>query len=360
MRRTLILLGKRPRPDLRARVAAGEEPRAEYMALADRLGAEVVDYGDAERSRHPLVRALGRALGPRWALAALGAVRHGEFDVLYATGEDVGLPLALLLRTAGVAGKLAIVMHNGDTPRRALVLRAAGARVFRGLVCLCAEQVRALTGRAGLPPALVRRLPCWTDVAFYRPGTAPPDDFLLAVGMEARDYATLLEAARGLPYRVHVVASGWSPDAGYAAASGVAGGGNVVVERDVPATHLRALYARARLVVVPLHAVSYAAGVTTVLEAMAMAKPLVVSDSPGIRDYVVADVSALVVPVGDAAALRAAIERLWGDGDARARMGRHNRRWAERDFDNEAYADRVHALLAGAGARPPSRATAAC
>ena len=55
-RRTLILLAKRPPLDLRRRIAAGEEPRAEYLVLAERLGAELLDFHDVERSTHPFVR----------------------------------------------------------------------------------------------------------------------------------------------------------------------------------------------------------------------------------------------------------------------------------------------------------------
>jgi glycosyltransferase involved in cell wall biosynthesis len=97
--------------------------------------------------------------------------------------------------------------------------------------------------------------------------------------------------------------------------------------------------------VVPLAAAPYAAGVTSIVEAMAMGKALVVSASPGVRDYVVDGTSALVVPIGDAGALRAAIERLWADGAERARMARHNRRWVERSFDTARYVERVARLL---------------
>jgi hypothetical protein len=219
--RTLILLGKTPRPDLLARIAAGDEPRAEYLELARRLRADVLDFGDVDRSRHPLVRLLARTLGARWGLAALGARRHSEYDALYTTGEDVGIPLAFMLRWARVEGKLTMVAHHADTPRRRTALRALGDRVFRRVICLCGEQARALSEGAGIPARIVRNLPYWIDTHFFRPEPHPPGDFVLAVGMEGRDYAKLERAAGGLPFRVHVVASGWSPGPGYAAAPGI-------------------------------------------------------------------------------------------------------------------------------------------
>lgn len=344
-RRTLILLAKQPRPDLRARIAAGDEPRAEYLELAARLGAEILDFHDVAQSGHPVVQFLARRLGARWGLAALGTIRHGAFDDLYATGEDVGIPLALLLRARRVRGKLTMVVHNADTPKRRALIRAAGHRVFRYVVCLGSEQVRVLTGAIGLPARQVRCLHNWLDHAFFRPLLRDREDFVLAVGMESRDYATLQAAASALPYRFHVIASGWSPNAGYAAAEGIGNRGNVVVERGVTTDKLRELYARARFVVVPLKAVPYAAGVTAILEAMAMGKALVASASPGIRDYVIAGTSARVVPVGDAPALRAAIQALWNDEAEIARMERHNRAWVETTLNTDHYVGEIAGML---------------
>jgi len=48
----------------------------------------------------------------------------------------------------------------------------------------------------------------------------------------------------------------------------------------------RELYARSAVVVVPLYDVDFQAGVTTILEAMAMAKPVVVTRSQGQIDIV--------------------------------------------------------------------------
>ena len=50
----------------------------------------------------------------------------------------------------------------------------------------------------------------------------------------------------------------------------------------IPFTELRALYDAARLVVVPLRPVDYAAGVNGLLEAMAMAKPVILTQTSGI------------------------------------------------------------------------------
>jgi glycosyltransferase involved in cell wall biosynthesis len=57
------------------------------------------------------------------------------------------------------------------------------------------------------------------------------------------------------------------------------------------------------------------------LEAAACARPLVVTDVPGVRDFVRNGVEGLVVPPGDAAVLADALRQLARDPDLRERMG---------------------------------------
>lgn len=73
----------------------------------------------------------------------------------------------------------------------------------------------------------------------------------------------------------------------------------------------------------------------TVLEAMAMGKPVITTDAPGCRQTVEDGVTGLLVPVGEHAAVAAALERLIGDEQLRRRMGAAGRERAVRIFSNE-------------------------
>jgi hypothetical protein len=94
-----------------------------------------------------------------------------------------------------------------------------------------------------------------------------------------------------------------------------------VLSQHLSRADYRRLLASASLVVVPLHRVTNASGVTTLLEAMALAKPVIIADSPGIRDYIAHEKTCLVVPCGDAEAMIAAIEQLRADTCLRRRLG---------------------------------------
>jgi len=89
----------------------------------------------------------------------------------------------------------------------------------------------------------------------------------------------------------------------------------------------------------------YGEGIPRVLlEAAAMALPIVTTDAPGCREVVVEGVNGLLVPIGDGAALAAALERLAGDPALRQRFGEKGRERALRRFDLAVVAERTRLL----------------
>jgi len=178
------------------------------------------------------------------------------------------------------------------------------------------------------------------DTEYYRPGAPSPDGPVLSVGHDGgRDFPTLLAAFAGLDAKLVLKTGLLQQDM-------IPDNARLIDER-LSAPAYRELFLRSRFVVVPLRPMTTASGVGTVLEAMAMGKALVVSDSPGIRDYVVHDETALVVPCGDVAALRAAIGRLMHEPGTRARLGAAGCDFAERHCSFPAHVAKLAASLRG-------------
>jgi glycosyltransferase involved in cell wall biosynthesis len=98
----------------------------------------------------------------------------------------------------------------------------------------------------------------------------------------------------------------------------------------------------------------------TPMEASAMGVPVVATDIRGCRQVVEDGTTGVLVPVGDAAALAAAIERLATDPVERHRLGTAARRKALHSFDERRCIERTLAtyerLLARAGLAAPARA----
>ena len=73
----------------------------------------------------------------------------------------------------------------------------------------------------------------------------------------------------------------------------------------------------------------------TIIEAMASEVPVVASNVGGVKEFVFDEQTGLVVPPGDAAALRKAMERLWQSPDLRETMVQNALKKAESSFSIE-------------------------
>ncbi len=116
-----------------------------------------------------------------------------------------------------------------------------------------------------------------------------------------------------------------------------------------------ALLAGTDIMVLP----SYREGLPkSLIEAAACALPLITTDVPGCREVVTDGVDGLLVPMGDAGALAAAIRRLHEDPDLARRLGREARVKAVAEFDEGIVIERTLAVYeelidAWPSAKPP-------
>ncbi|HYP91157.1 MAG TPA: hypothetical protein VEQ59_23490, partial [Polyangiaceae bacterium] len=97
--RCLILAAGRFDEALKTNISGDREPRLDVFELQRALEADMLDFKDADASRHPAVRLAARVGGPSGGVAMLGFLKRAEYDCFFTTGEDIGLPLAALLRT---------------------------------------------------------------------------------------------------------------------------------------------------------------------------------------------------------------------------------------------------------------------
>lgn len=167
----------------------------------------------------------------------------------------------------------------------------------------------------------------------------------MSVGRSCRDYVTLVKAVA--PLRVPTVIVPSSPwlDLG---ALGLPLPGHVQVARDLSYPALRQLYDRASLAVVPLQPeTDFAAGVNAVLEAMAMATPLVVSQVPGLDDYVEDGVTARLVPPAQPEALRSTICELLADRQQARHLAAAGRAVVDQGRNLDRYVQAVAAVATG-------------
>jgi glycosyltransferase involved in cell wall biosynthesis len=348
---TLILAAGRFDDELKAQIAAGREPRLDVFQIADVLGADVIDFLAVERSRDPLVRATARVAGNSAAVALLGYQRRRRYDAILTTGEDIGLPLAALLKTSSARCSHTMIAHTLFPQKKQVFFRygRVGSRIDQTLVYSTSEEQLAIE-KLGLPAAGVQRMYYHADQQFFRPnGHALEPNLLCAAGQLLRDYDCLVDAVRDLPVRVQIAAG--SPWIEHTLRPRAALPEHVTWGR-MSRYDLRELYARSALAVVPILQNHYQTGIATILEMMAMGKCVVATRTHGQTDTIVDGETGVYVPPGDPRALRAAIERLLARPDEAARMGNAARRFIEEKAGLDLFVARiVDAIKAGHAAR---------
>lgn len=165
--------------------------------------------------------------------------------------------------------------------------------------------------------------------------------FIVAMGTANRDYATLIAAVAPLGLRVVIVS-------GPHALDGLTLPSMVEARTNLTLTQCRELLQQARLVVVPMLDCGTGSGQVTLVEAMMFGRCVIATDVNGAADYIEDGVTGFLAPVGDAAALRVGIDRLWRDDRLRSRVGAAAAAAAESTFSQRAVAARMADICAAA------------
>ena len=288
-------------------------------------------------------------------LASLDAANRA--DVVFSTVDTVGIPLALLGRFGRV--RKPVVYAAIGLPERLAQLRGAPAKrlfedAFRKLHTILAygwgevEELRRWLGERG---PRVEFVAFGVDVEHFRPdSSAPPIADVVSVGADPRrDFPLLVELAHRLPKRsFRIVASADNvPQLGALPA-------NVELETDVPFARVRERLLGARVVVLPVRENSYSGATTTLLQAMACARPVVVTRTAAIvRGYHLEDhANCRLVPPGDLARLEQAVIGVLDDAVRADALGRNARETVERHLAWSTYTNELGRLLGAAAAAP--------
>ena len=271
-----------------------------------------------------------------WRLAREIQRRNAEYDAVVSWGENLSFAMMLQQSLVSIKKPHIAMMYQFEKTNIKVPL-IAFKKNLHAVVTWSSVQRRALIETIRYPPERVYLIRHFVDQVFYSPRSVE-EDMICAVGAEMRDYATLKEAVRGTGLRCHIAAD----------LVRVPGRFRLLNDRRVPVakigsrsdmnitdgrmslTELRDLYARSRFVVVPLLPSDTDNGVTVILEAMAMGKPVICSRTRGQVDVIQEGVTGLYVPIGDPVALRAAILSLWNEPLRAQQMGQNARAYVEK------------------------------
>ena len=315
------------------RVAAGESPSAEYVAL--RAGhfsrtLAMVDRGIDAGSMVACGRFAAQAYRETWD--ARNIYLGEEFPGIQYLAVD-----ALLRRPR----RIVMLMHNVASRRRHLplaTLRLAGRADH--IFCLSEASRQELVSRYGYPAARSTVVGARVDTAFFTPEPATATlGQVCSAGAVNRDYKLLMRAVEplGVPLRI-AADTAWR----YTAGQQDVGPLPPFVEMRSWGTYtrLRSLYAESAVVVVPL-ARALLSGVTVALEGMAMGKPVILTRNPYVEDFLVHGEHGLFVDAGDTDGMTRAIRWVLEHPAEAERMGARAREWVLERFTVAQYVERI-------------------
>ncbi|MEG3174734.1 glycosyltransferase [Sphingomonas sp. RB3P16] len=345
--RHAILLGSGKYSDEIKGFSAEDQPEKEFIAIAKLSDARVFSLASSDGTFNNSIRTMF-SKRPNYGSALKFAASAKDIDACYVTGEDLGIPAAIILKARAWRGKLYCVVHN-ITPKKAFLFRRIGHKMFGGFIVVSKRQRSLLVEQCNIPSEKVfLRYNC-VDDTFFKPisnasSQSGPDSAVMACGAENRDYALLREAARALDTKFEIYGHGFFGDRSDNSDAGSPP--NFASMPRVSFPELAHAYNRSRAVVLPLNDVDYAAGVTGLVEAMACGKTVIVTKTTGIEGYLDAIEPTLLLKPND---VDYAIEvfknfntRSQAENDA---AGARNREWILKNCAQSDYAEFVRDLM---------------
>ncbi|MEO8167055.1 MAG: glycosyltransferase family 4 protein [bacterium] len=265
-----------------------------------------------------------------------------KYDAVISWGDESGLLFALLLKLTRSR-----IPHVGmfSWPSRGgkrLLLRFTH-RQFDRIIMWSPMQANIVINKLHVPASKIAMLNWHVDQKFFRP-MERETDMICAVGSEMRDYETLVHAMRGLDIKCHIAAGTLIDKKGRKLVPGKNLPANVTVAKK-PLYEVRELYARSRFVVIPLHQTDSDNGITCILEAFAMGKPVICSLTNGQVGVIEEGKTGIFVPVGDSKALRNAIVELWNNPERAEEMGKNARAYIEQHATLDGFVKQVRAIV---------------
>ncbi|MEI6045195.1 MAG: glycosyltransferase family 4 protein [Chloroflexota bacterium] len=265
-----------------------KERLADYTALRTALQGDILDWNDIRAT--VWAKLMAKVGGKGITLATLAFMRRKRYSLFYCDSENNGLALAFLFKLSRSNYPLLMIGHWITPPKKAFLFK--WLRLHSHITTLflhSSAQYNEAIDQLGIPPKKLQMLPYQVDTEFWKAEHAHPSHtrrpYICTAGLEFRDYPTLIEAVRGLELDLKIgAASYWSKRR------------NSSVEVALPTNvsvnsynyeELRDLYAGSRFVVITLYDMNFQAGITVILEAMAMGKAVIVTRTHGQGDTVV-------------------------------------------------------------------------
>ena len=348
--------------DLLEDIARGEKPRTDYIEMAKAFGADLIDYKTAAAQTGIIGKLLQKTAGNNMMLAWASFRQRKNYATIFTDGEQIGLPYALLLRLFGWLGghrpaHLMITHLISTRSKMTLTSTFSLHKYIDRFLVYSTRQQEIICQTWNLPITRVPFTPFMVDQLFFSaeeaenqpelPGiTDTEKPYICSVGLEFRDYPTLMEAVEGLDLHIVIAAgSPWSKREDQTKSAEIPQ--NVTVKRFTQ-KELRKLYQKSQFVIMPLLENDFQAGITAILEAMALEKAIICTRTRGQLDVIQEGITGMYVAPNNPTALREAIETLLNNPSLAEKMGKAGRQIIDNQMNLDQYTARLNRFIADA------------
>lgn len=263
---------------------------------------------------------------------AVQKIKHiNQCDVVFATTDSIGLPIAFL-KMLGIIDTPLVIASQGLTSHLKARGMNLGFRLNKKLlnhadkvICYGWGEKNELLQYFDVPKDKLIWIPLGTDTDFFSPADVPVNNVILSVGRDTfRDYATLLRVASHLPYQFQIITSPRN-------LHGLSIPSNVKTIFDVPIGTVKEHISKSRLIVLPLKNTGYSAATTTLLQCLSMARPVILTNvdalGPDRNGYCFSSNKAIyLVSPENPEALKQAVCELWNQPDMALELGQRGRK----------------------------------
>jgi glycosyltransferase involved in cell wall biosynthesis len=273
-----------------------------------------------------------------WLFGALGAAESaGNCDVVISHHPYMTFYLTLAFKLRGIRKPhYAFSFNHGNGRFFKGLWRVAAVRLFRALdgVVVFSEHEKRIYGDYYGIPVDKFGFVHWAVKSPEIDGLLPEyinarQPYICCMGRNNRDFSLFIEAVRKLRIAAIVVCKDGQIDAADVP-------DNVLLLQDIPLKEAMQILAHSRFSVVPLKDASTGAGHITIVSAMQLGIPQVITILPTVSDYFIDGVHGIFVAQGSFTSLENAISELWNDAPRLHGMSHAASEFAKRWFGEEA------------------------
>jgi len=180
--------------------------------------------------------------------------------------------------------------------------------------CTSTEEEEIYSQMFNIPREHIIFLPLVESSSTFKEPSRPPKDYIFSFGKSDRDYDTLVRAAASLNIKTYILSNKYHPKMPVPE--------NVTIIREhISGKELFDWIASGRVVVLSVKDYRVSAAQISMLEVMALARPLVITENMATKEYAVHKQTAMFFEAGNDRDLASCIQYLWNNREAAEQMG---------------------------------------